>query len=201
MSMLPGAIEAAITVHWTQPEFRAVPETDGHGDTCGIDAQLAYLHVAKDYDDSLATVDSLRSLAIAHGWMNTASYRGMVITSIASMLRYLGVEPLAVVPWGQINLDTFHGELRNIYTSHRCVLYETHNAAALPGNQPGVQNHFVTIWGEDSQSGLGYYTANGDTEYALAHTTPVPPVWYTWTNLLASEPMAYLVLPALAVIP
>lgn len=188
-------------VHWVQPEFRAVPETTGHGDECGIDASLSYLHVAKDYDDSLATVNALRSLAIAHGWMNTTSYRGMVITSIASFLRYLGVEPLQVVPWGAINLDTFHQTLRGISQSHVCVLYETHNASALPGNQPNVQNHYVTIWGEDSVNGLGYYTANGDTLTALEHTTPVPATWYTWSNIVASEPMGYLVLPSLGVIP
>lgn len=181
-------------VHWVQYGFVAIPETTGHGDECGIDAALAYLHVKKGYSASLAQANALRMTAIAHGWMDTVAFKGMTVMSIAALLRYLGVEPTQVVPWGQVNLDEFHQTIRNIYQSHVCVLYETHNASALPGSQQGVQNHFVSIWGEDSQA--GYYTANGDTLYALEHTTPIPPVWYTWSNILASEPMGYLVLPA-----
>lgn len=184
-----------------------MPETDGHGDTCGIDAMLSYLSVARDLPMTIAQVDSMRSLFIAHGWMNTRSYNGMVITSIAAAFQQIyNVQPVKVVPWDDsfqldAHLAQFHDDLKTIYQTRRAVLWETHNGQALPDNQQNVFNHFVLAWGEDSLQGLGYYTANGDLLSALTHTTPVPPVWYTWTEYLRAEPRAYLVLPALGVIP
>lgn len=183
---------ATTTVHWTQPGLVAVPERDGHGDSCGPIVIQDYLHVTQGMPATIAELDTLRQEMIDAGLMTAGG--GMTIEGVAGGFYRHGVTPTKVVPWGTVNLDTFHADMLDIAASHRAIVMETHNASALPDGQPNVQNHFVLFWGIDSAQ--GYWCCNGDTLTALASIDPTSPVWYRWPNIVPSEPSTYLVLPA-----
>lgn len=185
-------MSSAATVHYQQPGFETMAEIDGHGDTCGIDAMLAYLHVAKGLPLSLDLVDALRQHLINLHLFD----HGMTMQSIAAALSQLyGVHPVSLVPWGGVTDTGLRTDLKNATLARQAVILETSRAYNLPDNQPGVQNHFVTVWGIDSE--LGYWTANGDTETALRSTGITSPVWYTWANIEAAAIGSYMILPAI----
>ena len=182
------------TVTWQQPGLLAMSETDGHGDTCGPIVIADYLHVTQGFPLNVASIDALRARLIAQGYMGQSG--GMTLNSIAAaLLMDYGVHALVTVSWTPtLNTAQFHADLLAAMAHHQAVVMQTHNAAALPDNQPGVQEHFILLWGIDSVR--GYWACNGDTETALRAGGAVSPVWYTWANLLASQPDAYCVLPA-----
>lgn len=190
-------------VSWVQPDLVAMTETDGHGDTCGPIVIADYLHVVQGMALTVAQIDALRAQYIAAGLMDTPQYAGMTITSIAAALeKFHNVKPLKIVPWGQFNLAVYHSDLIAAMEARQAIVHETGwqgSAGALPGNQSGVVNHFILAWGIDSAN--GYYCCNGDTLIALSQGGTIGPVWYSWGNLLASGPGAYLILPAIVVPP
>lgn len=178
-------------IHYQQPGFMAMPETDGHGDTCGIDAMLAYLAVRHAEPLTLDTVDTLRATFIGHGWFNG----GMTINSIVDAMHgQFGITALKMVPWGAVTETGMRSDFQQASIARQAIIFETNYAFNLPDNQPGVNRHFCCIWGIDST--LGYWTANGDTLTALRSTSPISPVWYTWSNLLAASIQAYAIFPA-----
>lgn len=184
-------------VSWIQPNFAAMPETDGHGDTCGPIAIADYLHVAQGLALTTATIDSLRTQYIAAGLMNVPGLPGMTMVQIGQALeKFHHVTPVKLVPWGQLSWNQFHTDLIAALMVRQYVIVETSKASALPGNQPGVNNHFIGVWG--IQSDIGYYSANGDTLLALAkgQNGVAGPVWYDATDIANSAPGAYAILPA-----
>ena len=184
-------------VSWVQPGFAALAETDGHGDSCGPIVMLDYRHLAHGVPLDIPTLDASRAELIGWGLMNTPGLPGMTMNAIGVALRdHYQVTPLKLVPWGQVNFQTFHTDLITSLIAHQAVIIETGNASALPGNQPGVQNHFILAWG--IQSDLGYYCANGDTLLALAKGGIAGPVWYDLADLTACQPGAYAILPAVS---
>ena len=193
---------APAPVHWTQPGLMAMSETDGHGDTCGPIAYLDYLHLIDPHTWPLnvAAIDTLRQWAIDDHNMNQPAWgRGMTITSMAAELEHrLHITPVKVVPYNAaLDFAAFRADLITaLRDHHQLVIMETSKGYNLPGNQPGVEYHFVLFGGIDSA--LGYWTCNGDTETALAHPgTAVEPVWYDRAALQASAPVGYLILPAI----
>lgn len=191
---------AGSQVSWQQPYFAAKVEDDGHGDTCGPIVMLDYLAVVQGLPLTVAQIDSMRAQFIAAGLMNTPAYRGMTMTSLdQAFAKFYSVRSLKVVPWGKVNFDTFHADLKAAMLARQYVVIETSNAAALPGNQQGVANHFIGAWG--IQSSTGYYCANGDTLLALAKGGVVGPVWYDIGDLAACKPGAYGIYPAAPVTP
>lgn len=182
-------------IHWTQPDFQAVPETDGHGDTCGIDAMLAYLGIAKNMPRVLSQVDAMRNELIG---LNLFDH-GMTMVAIRDAFHHYGIQEVKFQDEnGSLSFAQFHQDLIDALTNHQCVLMMTRNAQALPGNQQNVFLHFVTFWGIDSN--LGYYCANGDlmSDFNPWQTTPQTPVWYGVGALAASNPLGYIVLPAIS---
>lgn len=180
---------------WQQPGLMAAAEIDGHGDSCGPIVMEDYLHILRGESLSVANTDAIRAQMIAAGLMNTPAYRGMTITSLAvGFETYYNVKPVKVVAYNaSLDLNTFHTDLVAAMEAQQLVIMETANASALPDAQPGVQYHFILIGGIDST--LGYWTCNGDTETALHSSGVTSPVWYTWSNLVSSQPVGYIILP------
>lgn len=183
-------------VSWTQPGLSALPETDGHGDTCGPIAMLDYRHIAHGVPLDIPTVDASRTELIGWGLMNQPGLPGMTIDQIATALSaHYQVQPVHVVSWGHADWNTFHTDLIAAMMAHQAVIIEVGAAHNLPDNQPGVDNHFVLAWG--IQSDLGFYCCNGDTLRALARGgNPAGPVWYNASDLQAAQVGAYAILPA-----
>lgn len=185
------------SVSWVQPGFAALSETDGHGDTCGPIVMLDYRHLSHGVALDIPTLDASRAELIGWGLMNTPGNPGMTMTQIGTALAvHYQVTPVKLVPWGRVDFQTFHTDLVTALLARQAVIIETADASALPGNQPGVQNHFILAWG--IQSDLGYYCANGDTELALAKGGVVGPVWYDLADITNCKPGAYCILPAVA---
>ena len=196
-SMSIASTSPDTAVHWTQLGLAAINESGGHGDECGPICIADYIHLTQGFVLDENIVQTIRTQAIGAGLMNTPQYRGMTAQSLAETIkRFYYVTPRKVVPWGQVNIDELHTDLKSIATTHEAIIVETSNAAALPDNQPGVQYHFILVWGLDSH--LGYLTCNGDTETALraGPGAIVAPRWYSWGDILASQPGAYIILPA-----
>ena len=182
-------------VHWTQPGFEAIPETDGHGDTCGIDAMMTYLAIAKNHPMTEEHISMMRDELINLGLFD----HGMTMENIRDAFRHYGVTETKFVNFNaSLNLAAFRDDIIQALENHQCVIFETANAQALPGNQAGVQYHFVSLWGIDSD--LGYYCANGDlvSDFNPWKTTPQTPVWYGIGALSASHPVGYIILPSVS---
>lgn len=193
-------MSGANPVHWTQPNLEAKVENDGHGDTCGPIVIMDYLALTGDIPLNNAALDNMRQNLINWGLMNTPNYSGMTISSIATAFtHHYGVNPIKVVDYNaSLNFGQFRQDLINALLAHELVIMETANAQALPDNQPGVQFHFVLFGGLDSN--LGYYTCNGDTETGLrSGNQTTNPVWYDAGSLQASQPVGYIILPAIEV--
>lgn len=181
-------------MHWTQPDAEAIPETDGHGDTCGIDALLGYLRLAKNMPGTQGQVDAMRADLIGLGLFD----HGMTMEQIKGAANHYGVQEVKFVDFNaSLNSAAFRDDIIAALSVKQYVLYETANAQALPGNQQGVQYHFVGLWGIDSD--LGYYALNGDLVSDFSPWTELPqtPVWYGIGALTASQPVGYIILPAL----
>ena len=192
-------LNATTDVSWQQPGLLALAEDDGHGDTCGPIIMLDYLHLLNGQVLDYAATDALRSRLIADKLMGTSG--GMTLGEIVTaMQRYFGVPTIKYVPWNDNSatvLAQLHGDLIAALEAHQLVALETHNAAALPGNQPGVQNHFILAGGIDSAK--GFLICNGDLLSVLAAGRSNPaqqPVWVSWDSLVAAQISSYAIWPA-----
>jgi hypothetical protein len=184
-------------VHWTQPGLEALVEGDGHGDTCGPIVILDYVHVLHNIPLSYLQTDSVRT-SLLHAGLFEAG-QGMTLPNIVTALDTLyGVQAIYQEYWDTVQPAELHYRIHATSLAKLPMILETSNAAALPGNQPGVQNHFVLCWGIDSV--LGYYTCNGDTVAGLRNGPITEPVWYTWANLDGAQIRAYAILPGADVV-
>lgn len=181
---------------WTQPGLMAMPETDGHGDTCGVIVIADYIHLLGKVNLTITDIDNMRSNLISWGLMDSQGEVGMTVSQVAAGFERYGVTPVKVVGYSSnLNFVQFHQDIINALTHKQLVVYETSHAYALPDGQQGVDYHFVLLGGIDSLR--GYLTCNGDTYTALKSKTPVSPVWYGIGSLQASIPCGYIILPAI----
>lgn len=183
--------------NWTQPGLLAMPETDGHGDTCGPIVIADYLNLLGKFDLTISNIDKLRTSLISWGLMDGRNEVGMTLSQIyAAFTDHFNVKPEKFVGYtSNLNFTVFHQDIINALTHKKLVVYETSIASALPGNQSGVKYHFVLLGGINTLK--GYWTCNGDSYVALASKTPVSPVWYGVGSIQASQPCGYIILPAI----
>lgn len=182
--------------HWQQPGLVAMPETDGHGDTCGPIVLADYLHLLGKFDLTIQNIDNLRQELINLKLMDLPGETGEYLTQLRDAFIHYGVTPLKFVGFDlNLNTSAFHQDIINALTNKQLVVYETGAAYNLPDGQRGVNYHFVLLGGIDSN--LGYLTCNGDTYTALNSKTPVSPVWYGIGSIIASKPVGYIILPAI----
>lgn len=187
-------------VHWTQPNFQAIPENNSHGDSCGVIALLDYLAVAKGKPLTVDEVNTMRTELINMGLMDLPNLPGMTMQQIHAAALHYGIEIVQFVDFNpSLNPAAFRDDLIAAVEKEQYVLVEWANAQSLPDNQHGVQYHFTGTWGIDSN--LGYLTANGDTYTALANgDKPVNPVWYGINDFYAAKPVGYIVFAAVATV-
>lgn len=185
--------------NWTQPGLVAMPETDGHGDTCGPIVIADYLHLLGRFDLTIPNIDNLRQQLINWGLMDSGKEVGMALSQIVSAFEnHFSIKPEKFVDYTDtLDFNQFHLDIINALTHKKLVIYETNQAFALPDGQRNVYRHFVLLGGIDSLK--GYYTCNGDTYTALKSKTPVSPVWYGIGSIANSKPCGYIILPAIPV--
>lgn len=187
--------------NWVQPGLAAMPETDGHGDTCGPIVIADYLHLLGRFNLTIANIDSLRQDLITWGLMDVRNSNGvevgMTLSQIyAAFTDHFKIKPVKYVGFNEnLNFNTFHQDIIHALTNKQLVVYETANAAALPDGQRRIKYHFVLLGGINSLK--GYLTCNGDTYTALKSKVPVSPVWYGIGSIQASMPCGYMILPAI----
>lgn len=94
------------------------------------------------------------------------------------------------------DLSAIHQALKDAGVAGNPVILQVVRAYHLRNNEAGIQSHFVTVGGIDSES--GYWIGNGDTTDALAHKqsdTSIPCYWNGWgTNILPAAPRGLIVL-------
>jgi hypothetical protein len=177
-----------------------------HGD-CGPTATLAALNAHNPTKWPL-TAAALRALAdeeIAEGFAEANGAQN--IPSMDGYLTKIGVKH-ETVGYDAFRLDAFHAYLK-ANAGHKPVIVEWANAGALPGDEVGVHFHYSTCGGIDTGPkgdgvGGGYLWCDGDNRADDPNGVPRPPVLYTWPQIVAAQPIAYVTIepyPAPAPIP
>lgn len=199
-------MSAAVNVHRELAGFQAIaefPDTASNGlpairDACWIAAWMPIAHSYNAANPLTAQeLVRLRADMTSHGdWTP-----GGIPMSMGE--RYLRVELKAHTifepDW------SYHGDGSKAEVIHQALkvhagingaILQLEHAYNLPGNEGGVNRHFVGIGGLDSMA--GYLVANGDDVRALnankGHATTYAPRWYGWNQLLAAVPTALLVI-------
>lgn len=182
----------------TLPNFQALSEFwAGLSDTCGETACLVTQHAL--YGAPALTGDEIvkfRSDMAAHGYPVQGG------TTMGNLVAYCQkVRGLAVTyanTWANTaaNRDAIHQTLLD-HAGRDGIVLQVAAAHSLPGNEPGVNSHFIAVGGVDPVK--GYLVANGDDVNALAsangHGKIIPCRWMTWAQLVAAQPVASAVFP------
>lgn len=170
---------------------QAFSEFQGYTGDCVLDAMLMGLHAQWPARFALtaSVLDAMVADAIAH---YGAGPRGQ--WDYGSMTRYLTDRGYRV---RNMAVSNFPAELKRYAGVLPCVVGVT-NAAALPGNEPGVQNHAIALFGLYSDG--TYSCGNGDatrsdpntiqrysdTDLANAHISSIS--WIEGPMLQATDP-------------
>ena len=178
---------AANHVHLEIPGFQAISER-GHWDACSVVAELDALHVCAWRNEPLVenTIDAWRWQYIQAGQWSKIQSEGATLSNI---YWHLTQTPIRAPIAGYIrysdspNLAALHAFLKQQMLAQNPVIIEVSRAYNLPHNERGVEYHFVTLGGIDSDA--GYLVANGDTTDAFSKPAGarLPTYWATWTQL------------------
>jgi hypothetical protein len=173
---------------------------------CGPTATLSALNWVNPSKWPLtgAGLKSLDDWEIAHGFAESNGAQN--ITSMDTVFTQGGVAH-TTVGYDKFNLDTFHADLK-LHSGHTPVVVEWSLAGALPGDEPGVHFHFSTDGGIDTGPkgdgvGGGYLWCDGDNRADDPNGAPRPPILYTWQQIVAAAPIAYIIVtqPSVVVAP
>lgn len=178
------------------PGFATLSEfIAGLNGDCGPTATLSALnaHNPQKWPLTAAALRALDNEEIAGGWAEKNGAQN--IPSLDGYLTHIGVAH-DTVGYAQFNLDVFHNALK-IVAGHKPVIVEWALAGQLPGDEPGVHFHYSTVGGIDTGPtgdgvGGGYLWCDGDNRADDPNGVPRPPVMYTWQNILAAQPIAYV---------
>lgn len=139
------------------PHSAALSEFQGYTGDCGEDAELAALHVLRpdQFPLDAAHLNAIVQRMIHAG--KAGSKGEEPLSSIAWDLTFLGIK-YDYYPYA----EPFGVDWRNLLRANageRPIIVQLARAGQLPGDEPGVQYHFVTILGTD---GGVYLVADGD---------------------------------------
>ncbi len=179
------------------PGFQTISEFGQfHGD-CGECATLAALHALDPvrFPLTLDELNHLTSDAIAHGEADAALSGGMNIPGLDVMLTRLGIAH-RTVGYAAFTIDQLHADLK-ANAGRAPVVVEWSQGGTLPGDESGVQFHYSSCGGIDTGpagDGVGgaYLWADGDNRASAA--APGDPIRYTWAQVQAAAPIAYIVI-------
>jgi hypothetical protein len=183
------------TVKRILPGFATLSEFFSfHGD-CGELATLAALHTIdpQRWPLSGAALDALTKDELLHGEADPKLSGGQNIPSICRFLERVGIA-YTVVGYSAFTLDKLHAALKQ-WAGLKPLIVEWSKAGALPGDEKGVQYHYSCCGGIDTSAlgGVGgYLWADGDNR--SSGKSPGAPVIYTWEQIQAAAPIAYIVL-------
>jgi hypothetical protein len=178
--------------HWVDPHGKEITEFAGHSDDCGPAANEVALATVQARSPTTAHMNAIRARDLAAGIFRNGGGQN-VYELVQDVQRFEPGVKVKQTPTS-VNFDatpakdaayfeTVHQALKDAMSRHNACVVNVGNAAALPGNEHGVQWHFVTCIGIDDA--LGYLICNGDE---------VPfdgvPNWVTWKQLLAARPVA-----------
>jgi hypothetical protein len=181
------------------PGFATISEfTASLNGDCGPTATLSALnaHNPTKWPLTPAALRALDNEEIAGGFAERNGAQN--IPHLDAYLSKIGVKH-ETVGYGAFNLDAFHAYLKAA-AGHKPVIVEWANAGALPGDEPGVHFHYSTCGGIDTGSdgsgaidkGAGYVWCDGDNRADDPNGVPRPPVLYTWPQIVAAQPIAYV---------
>jgi hypothetical protein len=179
------------------PGFATISEfIAGLSGDCGPTATLSALnaHNPQKWPLTAAALRALDNEEIAGGWAERNGAQN--IPSLDAYLTHIGVAHVTVGYPPVFNLDTFHQYLKAT-AGHKPVIVEWALAGQLPGDEPGVHFHFSTVGGIDTGPkgdgvGGGYLWCDGDNRADDPVGVPRPPVMYTWQQIEAAQPIAYV---------
>lgn len=177
----------------TLSEF--IPSSTGeksHGD-CGWLALLLALHCydAGRYPLNGDGLASVRDDAIRNGY---AEANGAV--NIPNLDRYLTDHhiPHTTVGYDQYTLDGLHTLLKSYATGFlQPVIIECSSAGRLPEDEAGVQYHYYTMGGIDTDIPC-YFRGDGDAVKYNAWPGFKSPIQTSWDEIVASGPIARIVI-------
>lgn len=181
------------------PGFATISEfIAGLNGDCGPTATLSALNAHNPQKWPL-TAGALKALDAEEISMGFAEANGAQnIPSLDGYLTKIGVKH-TTVGYDAFNLDVFHAYLQ-VTAGQKPVIVEWANAGALPGDEPSVHFHYSTCGGKNSgsdnsglaSSGAGYEWCDGDNSADDPSGAPRPPVLYTWQQIVAAQPIAYV---------
>lgn len=177
---------AAAKTHIEIPGAQAKSEREpGRWMDCGPIAELDALHCCPAYTAryplTLAIVQELHREYVAYGhWRGGGCYLSDIYWHLT---QYVHAPIAGYIPYSDTpDLAKLHDFVKTQMLAQNPVIIECVRAYNLPHNEAGVNGHFVTLAGIDSD--LGYLVLNGDTTDALqTQDNIVPAYWATWTTL------------------
>ena len=186
-AVAPAPVKTRIVI----PGAEAKSEREGlhPWQDCGPIAELDALHIcpqfAARYPLTLAIVQELHREYVAYGhWRGGGCYLSDIYWHLTEYVK----APIAgYIPYAEpANLDALHTFIKRHMLLQNPVIVEVGRAYNLPQNEAGVNYHFVTLAGIDSDA--GYLVLNGDTREALttAHNI-VQAYWASWATLQAAH--------------
>lgn len=190
----------------TLPGFRSLSEFGAYHGDCGECAALGVLHTLdpQRFPLTLTELNHLTSDAIAHSEADAALSGGMNIPHLDAMLARLGIAHTAV-GYADFTIDKLHADLK-ANAGARGVIVEWSRGGALPGDEPGVQYHYSSCGGIDTGpagDGIGgcYLWCDGDNSASTKADGGSNALRYTWSQVVAAAPIAYILVTMAPVVP
>jgi hypothetical protein len=174
------------------PGFQALSEFWSFSDTCGETAFLVTEHALYGQPAlSGPEVDAFRADMARHGFKVEG---GTTMSDLVAYCQTVRGRTVVLANVYGSSADAIHQTLL-AHAGRDGVVLQIAQAYKLPGNEPGVQSHFVAIGGIDPVK--GYLVANGDDVLALnvngGHGKVIPCRWMTWDEIVAAAPVAVAV--------
>jgi hypothetical protein len=179
-------------VHVIVPGFAAITEFVAKGpdgqpitDDCGPCANEVCIAACQHRPPSVANMVAIRQRDIEHGWFTPHAGQDLHHVYLDAT-QLAGMQVTEVVQGSSI--PTIHEALKAACVRGNPCVLDIFHASALPGNEPGVEHHFIAIGGIDTSK--GYLVANGD--HAPPTFGPVGTYWVTWNDLAKAQPVGLL---------
>lgn len=155
--------------------------SSGHNDTCGPCAEEVAVATLQGRGPNPFHMEAIRNRQIGEGWF--VPKKGVNSDGVyQDFLKYEGGSG-TVIPSGTSSMGLQQVLTTALLAGQPCVV-GLRNAKALPHNEPGVMNHFITLGGVDTDKGIAL-VANGDywdgTHVILSGPTPL--YWASWAEL------------------
>lgn len=164
-------------IHIEIEDFEAIPEFSGFTDCCGPCVEESCLAALQHRKPTATNMNAIRARDIQRGWFTPG--RGNTVHDVWLDATEIAGVQVTETPFGT-DINTIHNNLHDAMLRGNPCVMQIQNATVLPGNEPGVHNHFIGVGGCDTL--LGYKIANGD-QIPFTGT-----YWVKWPDIEAAQP-------------